>query len=87
MLPTLLLLIQLATAQEQGTRVDYLPAEPWPVGQRLFVAGHEVNLRAAASTDAPVVRELDLGAPAAVKARAVARPMPLVAPVMTTTWS
>ncbi len=68
MLPTLLLLIQLATAQEQGTRVDYLPAEPWPVGQRLFVAGHEVNLRAAASTDAPVVRELDLGAPVVVKA-------------------
>lgn len=68
MLIPLILLAQLAAADQPGIRVDYLPAEPWPMGQRLFVAGHEVNLRAAASTDAPVVRELDLGTPVVVKA-------------------
>jgi hypothetical protein len=64
----LLLLAPLAMAETPNLRVDYLPAEPWPMGQRLFVAGHGVNLRAAASTDAPVVTELDLGTPVLVQA-------------------
>lgn len=67
MLP-FVLFVSLALADDHGVLVQDLPAEPWPVGQRLFVAGHEVNLRAAASTDAPVVRELDLGTPVRVAA-------------------
>ncbi len=68
MLISLLLVSQLTLATDTAIRVDFLPAEPWAVGQRLFVAGHEVNLRAAASTDAPVVRELDLGTPVTITA-------------------
>ena len=64
-----ILFAALATAAEDpNLRVDWMPAQPWPMGQRLYVAGHEVNLRAAASTDAPVVRELDLGTPVVVQA-------------------
>jgi hypothetical protein len=65
---SLILSSQLALADTPDVRVDWLPAQPWPAGQRLYVAGHEVNLRAAASTDAPVVRELDLGTPVIVRA-------------------
>ncbi len=68
MLLSLILSSQLALADTPDVRVDWLPAQPWPAGQRLYVAGHEVNLRAAASTDAPVVRELDLGTPVIVRA-------------------
>lgn len=68
MLYTLLLGSTIVLADTPNIRIDWLPAEPWPAGQRLYVAGHEVNLRAAASTDAPVVTELDLGTPVVVKA-------------------
>ena len=68
MILSLLLFSTLAAADTPNVRVDWLPAEPWPAGQRLYVAGHEVNLRAAATTDAPVVRELDLGTPVVVQA-------------------
>ena len=67
MLP-LLLIVPLAMATEPtAVKVDYHPTEPWPVGQKLYVAGPEGNLRAAASTDAPVVTELDLGTPVIVQ--------------------
>ncbi len=68
MLLPLILAASLATADGTNIRVDWLPAEAWAPGQRLYVAGHAVNLRAAASTDAPVVTELDLGTPVIIKA-------------------
>jgi hypothetical protein len=68
LLPLMLASSLSLAADPANIRVDWLPAEPWSPGQRLYVAGHEVNLRAAATTDAPVVRELALGTPVTVQA-------------------
>jgi len=64
----LLLATTLTAAEPQDIQLDYLPPQAWAVGTQLFVAGHKVNLRAAASAEAPVVTELELGTPVTIKA-------------------